>query len=188
MVDLAMHMMDIAQNSLRAGATRVNIEMEENGSAQSLMLRIRDNGGGIDREAIDRLENPFYTTRTTRRIGLGIPLLKMTCEQTGGHLAIRSKKSEGTTIEALYHTDHPDCLPLGDIAGYLALLLKANPSIQFTFLYRLDETLFRLNTEELERCGIDRQQPEMVSAIREWIRNNLKTIYKKRPAHSFLSP
>lgn len=173
MTDVAMHMMDIAQNSLRAGAGRIEIDIEEKIAERTLMLRVTDDGKGMDAEMVDKLSDPFYTTRTTRRVGLGIPLLRMTCEQAGGGLQVSSEVGKGSIVEAFYRTDHPDCLPLGDVAGYLALLLKANPEIHFRFSYRVDETVFVVDTDEWRQQGIDWQDAEMLAAVKEYIGENI---------------
>jgi signal transduction histidine kinase len=186
MIDLAMHMMDIAQNSLRAGAETVEIDLTENSRDHTLLFRVKDNGCGMDEETVKKLADPFFTTRTTRKIGLGVPFLKMTCEQAGGGLTVLSEKGKGSVVEAVYRTDHPDCLPLGDMAGYLVLLLRANPGIRFRFTCRIDEAEFILDSGELKEQGIDLQYPQMLDAVREYIRENLKEIYREQPPHGFL--
>lgn len=186
MIDLAMHLMDIAQNSLRAGAVNVGIDLLVDSGTHTLLLRIKDDGDGMDSATLEKLADPFFTTRTTRKVGLGVPFLKMTCEQTGGRLEVSSEKGKGSTVEAVYRTDHPDCLPLGDLAGYLSLLLRANPEIHFRFCYRIDEAEFTLDSDELKAQEIDLKYPQMLEAVREYIRENLKEILKERQSHSFL--
>ncbi|MDI9606318.1 MAG: ATP-binding protein [Bacteroidota bacterium] len=176
MTDLAMHMMDIAQNSLRADARNVGIDIEERSDDRTLTLRVTDDGKGMSRETVEKLVDPFFTTRDTRRVGLGIPFLKMTCEQAGGGLQITSTEGEGTTIEATYRTDNIDCLPMGDVPGYLSLLLKANPKIAFRFSYRVDDTEFVLDTEELKEMGIEWEDAGMLTAIKEYIRENMNAV------------
>jgi signal transduction histidine kinase len=184
MIDLAMHMMDIAQNSLRAGAKKIEIDLT--GHGHTLLFRVKDNGCGMDEETVKKLADPFFTTRTTRKIGLGVPFLKMTCEQAGGGLTVFSEEGKGSVVEAVYRTDHPDCLPLGDMAGYLALLLRANPGTRFRFTCRIDDAEFILDSDELKAQGITLQHPQMLDAVREYIRENLKEIYRERPPHGFM--
>lgn len=176
MTDLAMHMMDIAQNSLRAGAQNVGIDIEARSDDRTFTFRVTDDGKGMSRETVERLVDPFFTTRDTRRVGLGIPFLKMTCEQAGGGLRIISEEGEGTTIEATYRTDNIDCLPMGDVPGYLSLLLKANPKVAFRFSYRVDETEFVLDTEELRKQGIEWESAGMLAVIKEYIRENMSAV------------
>ena len=186
MIDLAMHMMDIVQNSLRAGAGKIDIDLIENSGDHTLLFRVKDDGSGMDGETVKKLDDPFFTTRTTRKVGLGVPFLKMTCEQTGGTLKVFSEEGVGSVVEAVYRTDHPDCLPLGDMGGYLALLLRANPQVRIRFICRIDEAGFLLDSDELKEQGIELQYSQMLGAVREYIRENLKEIYQKRLPYGFL--
>ncbi len=187
MVDLAMHMMDIVQNAVRANATKIDIGFLENNRDATLAFSVKDNGSGMTPETVEKLEDPFFTTRTTRRVGLGVPFLKMSSEQAGGSLKVVSSPGAGTTVEAVYRTDNPDCLPLGDLAGYLVLLLVANPGIRFSFRYKLDENEFSLDTGEWARQGITEfSKNEMAPAVKEYIRENLKELYKSRSTESYL--
>jgi len=186
MTDMAMHMMDIVQNAIRAGAKRIGIDFIESNETRTLLFRVTDDGSGMNEERLGKLHEPFFTTRTTRRVGLGVPFLKMTCEQTSGFMKVLSEEERGTLIEALYRTDHPDCLPLGDIAGYITLLLKANPAICFRLTYKLDELEFTLDSEELDEQGIELQQAELLSVVKQYIRDNLEVLFKHRSAVSYL--
>lgn len=186
MVTLAMHMIDIVQNALRAQAHMITITLDERGDESLLLFRMEDDGCGMDTESLERLTDPFFTTRTTRRVGLGIPFLKMTCEQTGGTLRVSSAVREGTTVEALYRTDHPDCLPLGDLEGSLMLLVMANPAIRFRFIYRVGEEAFSFDSVELREQGIDLQHPQMVAPVKDYIRENLKALWQYRAPASYL--
>ncbi|MBF6627867.1 MAG: ATP-binding protein [Proteiniphilum sp.] len=186
MIDLAMHMMDIVQNAIRAGGKRIGIDFVESSEKDALLFRVTDDGSGMSEAGLAKVDDPFFTTRTTRRVGLGVPFLKMTCEQAGGSLKVLSAEGRGTTIEAVYRTDHPDCLPLGDIAGYLTLLLKANPAICIRFVYKLDELDFTLDSEELKMQGIELQQAEMLTTVRQYIRENLQALQRDRSAESYL--
>lgn len=186
MIDLAMHMMDIVQNSIRAGAKKIGIDFIENNDEATLLFRVTDDGSGMNEESLEKLHDPFYTTRNTRRVGLGVPFLKMTCEQTGGYLKVQSEEGKGTFIEAAFRTDNPDCLPLGDIAGYLTLLLRANADIHFRFTYKLDELDFTLDSEELNEQGIELQHAEMLSMVKQFIRENLQLLYRDRSPVSYL--
>jgi signal transduction histidine kinase len=138
MVDIAMHMMDIAQNSIRANAKNIDISFVESQSDNELAFCICDDGDGMSSEMIEKITDPFFTTRTTRKVGLGVPFLKMTTEQTGGEFQLESELGKGTKIKAKYMTNHIDCLPLGDIPGYLILLFIANPNLQISFEFEID--------------------------------------------------
>ena len=187
MVDLAMHMMDIVQNAVRANATKIDIGFLEYSRDATLTFSVNDNGSGMTPETVEKLEDPFFTTRTTRRVGLGVPFLKMSSEQTGGFLKVASSPGVGTTIEAVYRTDNPDCLPLGDLAGYLVLLLIANPGIRFSFRYKLDENDFSIDTGEWTEQGVTEfSKNEMAPAVKEYIQENLKELYLNRSVKSYL--
>src|SRR5690554_6391750 len=142
MVDMAMHMMDIAQNSIRAGAKNICISFFEDKDSNVLIFRIIDDGKGMSTKELSRVSDPFFTTRTTRKVGLGIPLLKITCEQCGGHLTVTSESRVGTTVEATYRTDNPDCLPIGDIPGYPLILLIPNSPLRIRYPYKIDKEEF----------------------------------------------
>ncbi len=187
MIDLAMHMMDIVQNSIRANATKIEIVFLENSQSNTLTFSVKDNGLGMAKETVKKLENPFYTTRTTRKVGLGVPFLKMTSEQSGGFLKIDSQQGVGTTVEAVYRTDNPDCLPLGDLGGYVVLLFIANPGIHFSFRYKIDENEFLIDTKDLKKQGItELSNSEMAAAVKEYINENLKIVYTNRKTESYL--
>lgn len=187
MIDLAMHMMDIVQNSIRAKASKIEIDFRESSQSDTFTFSVKDNGSGMTTEMIEKLKDPFFTTRTTRRVGLGVPFLKMSSEQTGGSLKIQSELGVGTTIGAVYKTDNPDCLPLGDLGGYLVLLVIANPEIHFSFRYAIDEKEFSLDTKELAEQGItELSNNEMASAVKEYINENLKELYTNRKMESYL--
>ncbi|PLB85403.1 ATP-binding protein [Dysgonamonadaceae bacterium] len=186
MVDLSMHLMDIVQNSIRAKAKTIDIMFEEKTKEQILTFVVHDDGMGMNKEMLKKMDDPFFTTRITRKVGLGVPLLKMTCEQTGGSFEVKSEPKMGTTVKAVYRTDHPDCLPLGDIAGTLALLLKANPEIRFRVLYRLDDDEFRFDSDELKQLGIDLNTAEIFFALKEFFTANFEELFRKRSSGSYL--
>lgn len=187
MVDLAMHMMDIVQNSIRACSEKIIIEFVENSSENSLSFSVEDNGSGMDNAMLKNVTDAFCTSRKTRRVGLGIPFLKMTAEQTGGYFEIDSKLGVGTTVKSIYKTDNVDCLPLGDIAGYLMLILIANPKTHIVFSYVLDRQRFDLDTEDLKEQGIsDLSDLSMYEAVKEYISENLLEIFKLRSRKSLL--
>lgn len=186
MIDLSMHLMDIVQNSIRANAKTIDIIFEEKTKAYTLTFMVNDDGIGMDKGILKKLDDAFFTTRNTRKVGLGIPLLKMTCEQTGGNLEIKSEPKMGASVKAVYRTNHPDCLPMGDISGTLSLLLKANPKIRFRVLYRLDDDEFQFDSEELKKLGIDLNTAEMFFALKEFFAANFEELFQKRPSDSYI--
>lgn len=134
MKDLSLHSLDIIQNSIRAGASCVEVKMtaDENGF---IFIGISDDGKGMDAEQISRVKDPFFTTRTTRKVGLGISLLSQKAEQCGGELFVNSDLGMGTEVDVSFRTDHPDCPPLGDIPGCAWMLMASNPDIRIIFSF-----------------------------------------------------
>lgn len=187
MVDLAMHMMDIVQNSISAGAKNIAVELVEESTGNRLRFSVKDDGSGMDEETINKLTDPFFTSRITRKVGLGVPFLKMTSEQTGGGLEVYSRPGKGTEIVASYRTDNPDCIPLGDLAGYFVLLPGANPQINFALSYRLDDAIFEVSTDMLREEGIDDfSSAGMMQTIKSYINEHLEQLFAKRKTDSYL--
>lgn len=131
MEDLSLHILDIVENSTTAGATLVEIYIEEDRGMNLLTLIVKDNGRGMDRKTRETARDPFTTTRTTRRVGLGIPLLEQAARETGGKLIIDSKPGKGTAIIASFGLDHIDRRPLGDLGATMLTLIMGNPDIDF---------------------------------------------------------
>lgn len=154
MKDIAFHISDIAENSIGAGATCIEIEIDQ--SREPLFtFTIKDNGCGMDQSTVNELSNPFYTTRTTRKVGLGIPFLVQNCEQTGGDVKITSEKGIGTVLKATLNLSHIDAPPKGTIASTLALLMTGNPEIEFCINIRLQNETFSLNSTEIKTVLVD---------------------------------
>lgn len=150
MEDLSLHILDIAQNSIRAGATEITVEVVEDEAADLLAFVIRDNGCGMTEEQLARIHDPFFTTRTTRRVGLGIPLLKQTAEQAGGGLVVTSAPGRGTTVEARFQYHHPDRPPLGDLVATLWTLIVTNPKVEFVFRHERAGAYYEIATAALK--------------------------------------
>lgn len=170
-----MHIMDILQNSTRAGAKDVTLEVLEDAAADTLTLRFIDNGCGMDADMVQKVINPFFTTRTTRKVGLGLPLLKQNTEQTGGSLDIQSEVGKGTTVTAVFGLSHLDRPPMGDLAGTVVLTASAYPDIHFIFHYHNDKTDYVFDTEEVNEAldGMSIQEPEIVQYLIEMVRENI---------------
>jgi anti-sigma regulatory factor (Ser/Thr protein kinase) len=138
--ELALHVLDILQNTVEAGATRVTLRIHEDVPADRLTIVVTDNGRGMDAATIARVTDPFYTTRTTRHVGLGLPLYGMAAEQAGGRLQIESQPGVGTTVEAAFQLSHPDRQPLGDMAGTLLAFLLSERTPELRYAHRLIDT------------------------------------------------
>jgi len=171
--------MDIAQNSLSAGATLIGIDIAEDPVRDELLIRVTDNGKGMDAAQISRVEDPFYTTRTTRKVGLGIPLFKMEAEMTGGSFEIHSVPGEGTAVTARFVPSHVDMIPLGDIDGTVQLLICGNPGVDFLYSRSCGDRNFTLDTRELrEVLGTDvtLDAPEVLAWIHDYLSEQTKLI------------
>jgi 3',5'-nucleoside bisphosphate phosphatase len=170
MEDLALHILDITQNSLEAGADRIEIRISESKEQDRLVIEIRDNGRGMDPETLAKALDPFFTTRTTRRVGMGLPLLAAAAKAAGGNLAVSSQPGRGTAIAATFQHGHIDRAPLGDIETTLMVLLAAQPDTDISFSHCIDDRVFELESLDLLAAGIDPRSPAGLAALREAIR------------------
>lgn len=178
MKDLALHILDIAQNSIRAGARKIGISIAEDGKGGTLVIEITDDGSGMAREVLERVTDPFFTSRTTRRVGLGIPLFKQNAEATGGHLQIQSEVGKGTALTATFILDHLDRPPLGDLAGVIVMLSGANPEIRFVYRHRVEKEEYVFDTAEIiEILGeVPVSDPQVMRFLKEMIIENLDAL------------
>lgn len=178
MKTLADHILDIAQNSTRAGATLVQINVDENSGLDSLVVQISDNGCGMDADTLARARDPFFTSRTTRKVGLGIPLLLQNAEQTGGNVEIESQPGQGTVLKATFGLTHIDRPPWGDVASTVALLASGNPNTEFVYTHRIDGQSYGFDTREIKRelDGVPITHPDVVRFVTEMIKENLDEI------------
>lgn len=151
MKDISLHLMDIVQNSITANATLIEIVFAIDTATEELTVTIRDNGKGMPEELLKRVESPFATTRTTRKVGLGIPLFKAGAERSGGRFSISSEVGKGTTVCAVYGLYNIDRPPLGDLAGTMHMLVVCNPDIDFDFKASYDSECFELDTREVRK-------------------------------------
>ncbi len=135
MEDLALHLLDVAENSIRAGATRIRIRLRDIPEQDQLVLEIEDNGCGMDAETAKAAVSPFYTGKSGKRFGLGLPLLAQAAEATGGRLDMETEPGKGTKVRAVFRTSHIDMKPLGDFARTLRVLQASYPQIEFDFEY-----------------------------------------------------
>ena len=181
MKELSLNILDIAENSLKAGATLTEISIKEN--EDELTVEIKDNGCGMSKEILESVQNPFYTTRTTRRVGLGIPLFKMAAEQTGGTLEIYSKTREefpgehGTVVRARFFKNHLDFTPLGDVVSTITTLIHGHPEVDFLFTHEVKDGEISLDTRQIKEVLED--VPINSFEILAWIEENLKEQYNE---------
>ena len=176
MKTISEHIMDIAQNSIKAEAGTITLELIEKGDA--LLFRIEDDGCGMDEETVKRVTDPFYTTRTTRKVGMGIPFLKQNAEQTGGSISLSSEPGRGTVLKAEFITSNIDCPPLGDIYTTVALLITGNPGINIVFRYVKGDEAFELSTADVKEAmgDMDISHPKVTSFLKDMIFENLSEL------------
>ena len=170
-----MHILDIAENSISAGADRVLISVMDEDSTRLQSIRIEDNGRGMSEEEASRVSDPFYTSRTTRRVGMGIPLFRQHAEMAGGGLKIHSEEGVGTTVEARFQLDHPDRQPVGDLEGSWLLLVSSNPGIEWELRCETGHGIFSISTSQIRReLDLDLIQGRVLTnELKRMIRNNL---------------
>ncbi|MEW6179526.1 MAG: ATP-binding protein [Chloroflexota bacterium] len=178
MRELSLHLLDIAENSIAAGAKNIIITIREDTKNDRLYLSVLDDGKGMDEEMVARVTDPFVTTRTTRKVGLGIPLLKAAAESCNGWLKIHSKPGQGTLLEVEFQRSHIDRMPLGDIAGTFLTLLVGNPQIHWVFRYTIDHETFELDDQTIkqELEDIPLSDPKVLSFLRELLENGLHAL------------
>ena len=182
MQELSLNILDIAQNSVVAGASLIEIGVEMSGEENRMMaITIKDNGKGMDAETLAAVENPFFTSRTTRKVGLGIPLFKQAAEQTGGSFSITSQLGEGTLVKAVFDTQSIDFTPLGEVWDTVAILIQMNENIEFVYTVKKGEDEFVCDTRQLKEVmeGMPLSDVMVVQWIKEFIRENQFEILKR---------
>lgn len=167
MRELSMHIMDLAQNSIVADATLIEIDVIADTASDTLRIAIRDNGKGMSPGFLATVHDPFTTTRTTRRVGLGVPMFAEAARECDGDLTVQSEQGNGTSVEATFRLSHIDRAPLGDITATLIVLIAANPDIDIRYIQQVDSTEFTLDTREIKRelAGV----PINENAVLKWI-------------------
>lgn len=184
MQELSMNVLDVAENSVAAGATLVSLTLCFTTADSRLVITIDDNGKGIAPEMLANITDPFVTSRKTRKVGLGLPFFKMAAEMTGGGLEIASTVGKGTRVTATFTTGHIDLAPLGDMAGSVASLMQCNPDIDFVYTVSCDGDSFCADTRELRALldGVPFSTPEVALWLREYLAENTNPILKRSNA------
>lgn len=176
MRELSLNVLDIVQNSISAAATLVTVDVTE--AAGMLTIGITDNGRGMTEEQLNSVRDPFFTTRTTRRVGMGIPLFRMAAEMADGSFAIESQLGVGTTVTASFRLDHIDRMPLGDMVGTMETLIQLNPTIDFVYRHTVDKQSFELDTRELREVlgDVPLSEPDVLAWISENLAEGIQTV------------
>ncbi len=181
MKELSLNILDVAENSVKAGATLTEININE--TAETLTLTIKDDGCGMSEEVVKAVVDPFYTTRTTRSVGLGVPLLKLAAEQTGGSLCVESRTAEmspedhGTTVTATFFKNHLDFTPLGDVVSTMTTLIQGHPDTDFLFIHTMPDGEVSLDTREI-REALGGEVPLDTFDVIMWIKGSLEEEYE----------
>lgn len=179
MKDLSLHLMDIAQNSIVAGADNISLILEIIEDPKRLVCEIIDNGRGMDAEFLKSVTDPFKTSRTTRNVGLGIPLLKLSAEMAGGNLTLKSEPLKGTKIKAEFSVGHIDRIPLGDISGTITMLIMAHPEITWKIRFSSLNCVFELNTDEIKNQlgDVPINNVDVIGWIQNTVNEGIKAVF-----------
>ena len=178
MTELSLNILDIAENSVKAGASLTEMRVEVMSDRNLLEIIIRDNGCGMTKEQVQKVIDPFYTTRTTRKVGLGVPFFKESAEAAGGSFFIESEVGVGTTVKASYELDNIDRMPMGDLTATIHTLVTMHEDMDFLFTYKVNENEFVLDTRELREIlgDISFKEYEVSNYIKEYLKENITSV------------
>jgi hypothetical protein len=178
MLELSQHILDIAENSIRAGAKRIDISISESSLKDLLTIKISDDGCGMEEKEINKVLDPFYTTKTVRRVGLGLPLLIKASQASGGSVKLSSQPGKGTKVTATFQLSNIDRQPLGNINSSLISLIAANSDIDFFYNHRHNTQWFKFDTRSIRKeiGDVPIQHPEIIKYIRGIIEEGLRGI------------
>ena len=178
MKDLSLHILDIVQNSISAKASLIEIEIDEQPKDDTLTITITDNGKGMTAEQVQNVSDPYFTSRTSRKVGLGIPLFKQSAEQSGGNFSITSTVNVGTKVTAQLGYNHIDRPVLGDVANAISLLVMSNPTIDFVYTHKFGEKQYAFDTREVKDVLGDTpiNNTQIIKMINDIITENINEI------------
>lgn len=177
MEELSLHLLDLIQNSVKAGASLIEIIITE--KAGLLTIELNDNGCGMSEEFLQRVESPFTTTRTTRKVGLGIPLFKQAALMAGGDFGIISRQGEGTCIKASFEINNIDRAPMGDLAGtILGQVLSTPVTPDYRLLYAVEDASFEFDTREIRRQleGVPLDAPDVIAWMKDYLEEGIREL------------
>lgn len=181
MRELSLHILDIAQNSIVADAEEIRIAIIEDHREDRLAICIKDDGRGMDQETVKKVIDPFYTTRTTRKVGLGIPMFKQAAELCEGSFSITSSPGVGTDIVAEFKHSHIDRMPLGNMSDTLITIINSNEKIDLMYTHTIDEEKFTLSTRDIKKTlgELPITNLDVLIWLRDYIKENLEEMYEK---------
>jgi anti-sigma regulatory factor (Ser/Thr protein kinase) len=176
--ELSLHILDIAENSVNAGATKIEILVVENLNKDELIINIKDNGKGMDPEKLKNISDPFITSRTTRKVGLGIPFLKAAAEACEGSLEITSERGVGTEVKVRFKLSHIDRMPLGDLQSTWLNLLIGYPKVHWVFDYSINDKTYSLNDQPIKEVlqEIPLSDPQVIGYLKNEIANGFESV------------
>jgi len=179
MEELSLHILDLAENSAAAGAVLIQIDICASSEKDLLQISIADDGSGMDQETVLKVQDPFYTTRTTRKVGLGIPLFKAITEACGGELTIQSAVGKGTRLATVMQLSHIDRPPLGVLSDTMATLMMCHPDLNFDLRCEVDGRVFCFSSEEIKKdlTDVPINTPDVIVWLKEYLEENLEQIY-----------
>lgn len=178
MKELSLHVLDLVENSVTAGASDVRIRIEEDTKRDTCTIEIEDNGRGMNQEEIEHALDPFYTTKKGKHVGVGLSLFAEAARRSGGDMRIDSKEGQGIRITAEFGLTHIDRQPLGDIGASMVMLIVGNPSVDFSYEHRCDGRIFTWTTDRIhDRFGnVPRTAPEVTECIQSDFKRGLEQL------------
>jgi hypothetical protein len=181
--EMSLHIMDIIENGIAAQADLVTLSIVEDRKDNSLRITITDNGRGIPAETLDKVLDPFYTTRKTRDVGLGLSLFRETSKRCDGNFDIISTVGKGTRVEASFRIDHIDLPPMGELSMSLTALIMGNPDVDFDYTHVVDGEIFHLDTRQVkdELEGLEINHPQVIQYIADVMRESLAELNRPEP-------
>ena len=180
MHELSLHILDIAENGIAAGADLICISIMEDRKNNWLRMTITDNGRGISDKMLEKVMDPFFTTKKTRRVGLGFSLLSEASKRCGGEFKITSGEGKGTKVSVSFRLDHIDLAPMGDIVGTITGLIMGNPEVDFVYNHKVDDKTFHMDTRDIrdELDEVPIHNPKVLKAISTSIQESIKELNK----------
>lgn len=179
MNELSLHILDIINNSVKAGASLILVNITEDIAGDLLTIVIEDNGCGMDKEFLEKVLDPFKTSRNTRKVGLGLSLFKAAAEAAGGTLTISSEKGKGTKVSASFIHSHIDRQPIGDVASTYTTVISGNPAIDLVYTHKTNDAEFTADTREFKKVldGVDITTPDIIMWINDYINEGVQSLY-----------
>ena len=179
MRELSLHILDVIQNSIEAGASKVRVIIHENTAKDYFGVTIGDNGKGMEGHLLKNVCDPFVTSRTTRKVGLGLPLIKMSAEHCGGHFTVQSSPGKGTQVQFSFKHSHWDRPPLGDIAQTIRNVIVVNPDLQLSYLHTVDDKMFQVDSGKIREFlgDIPLSHPAVLNWLTEYLVEGIANLY-----------